>query len=430
MKPWNPGAPASPQTVNEGTTMKRRSRLSSKIAKMALVLGTTMGAFATLGAAGTAPAGASLIVGGIPIPIVGGLVNNVAPAPTISGCKADFGSVQVDASEFQFCTISNADGIFSAKIAESFSPAATTFEVLALTTSGPGSGPPFCDGTLAAGASCQIEIGFYPPKTGPLSSTLTVSATFLGSITNSTSLHLTGIGLAKVPIYGCNGGFGSETIGLVTPAQTCIFTNTSATPGVFSLFPKDGTIDPDEFAIEPQSSCTTLENATGDFTLEGDDSCTDYVEFAPVFVGSAALPINFVNVADPGFTIGSVTFAGTGTQGVIKNGPTLFQCDGQFDTYTSAGDPVVEPCELANYTGKSAVMAVAIAPFNPDFSVTSSGGTCGDLDAITLANNANCTFSVIFDPTAAGNYTGQMTLVNKTVGGGSALQLSGGTDPY
>ncbi len=131
----------------------------------------------------------------------------------------------------------------------------------------------FCPGTLAAGKSCQILIGFladadnYAPT-----AVLSINDNALGS-PQTVSLSATVINpQASLSSYGLN--FGKETVGSTSAAQTVTLTNTGTTPLVLSGLTASG-----DFTLASGTNCETGSS------LAAGAHCSIDVTFTPTAEG-------------------------------------------------------------------------------------------------------------------------------------------------
>ena len=108
------------------------------------------------------------------------LTGTGTPGYTLSGSSLSFGNLDVGASEMETLTLTNvASGPLPV-------PAFVTTGQYAVSTSG-------CGSTLAAAATCPVQVTFLPTVTGPQSGTLGVNSTSL--LYNGLSATLTGTGV-------------------------------------------------------------------------------------------------------------------------------------------------------------------------------------------------------------------------------------------
>jgi hypothetical protein len=131
-----------------------------------------------------------------------------------------------------------------------------------------------CGTTLAAGATCAINVRFRPTATGLRTGILTVTSALAGS--GSVALSGTGNGAAAA-VTPTSNNFGSVTRGQVSAPFNFTVTNTGTSAltfnatGAFTL----GGSNPNQFVLTTGGSC-----ANGQ-TLAALGSCTFSLTFAP-----------------------------------------------------------------------------------------------------------------------------------------------------
>ncbi len=201
--------------------------------------------------------------------------------------------------------------------------------------------------------------------------------------------------------------FAAQTVGTQSAAQTLTVTNT----GTLALQLVSGT-----FTGTNTSDFSFTTNCP--FSLAVGASCTANITFKPSAAGTrTATFLATDNAAD---SPQSISLSGTGTvttaPAVSLSASSLTFANQAVNT-TSAAQGVT----LTN-TGTAALTISSIAASAP-FSQTN---TCPTSPS-TLAANGNCTISVKFSPTVAGNQSGSVTISDNAAGSPHQIGLTGTT---
>jgi hypothetical protein len=151
-----------------------------------------------------------------------------------------------------------------------------------------------CSTSLAAGASCTMNIGFEPNLMGPRSATLTVA---IGSV--SVTAALSGTGVPSLTLSPTSRDFGSVAVGQQSPGTVFTLTNISLIPVSFTV--GRGGTNPLDF---PQQGGTCAGS------LAAGASCTMNVFFEPNQVGARSATLNVDNTV--GSSVQRVTAGLTG----------------------------------------------------------------------------------------------------------------------
>ena len=156
-----------------------------------------------------------------------------------------------------------------------------------------------CGSTVAAGASCTINIAFRPKSPGALSSIIYVNDNAAG---NEQGVKVGGTGVAAplVTLSPASLSFPSTTVGTTSSTQTVTLTNSGYATLNISYLSLQGA-DPSSFSI-PSRTCGS--------TLAVSASCTFNVAFKPQAKGalSATVAIHDNAVSSPQ----GVAVSGTG----------------------------------------------------------------------------------------------------------------------
>ena len=255
-----------------------------------------------------------------------------------------------------------------------------------------------CPTSIAAGATCTINVTFTPTASGNRFGSVTITDNAAGS---PQSITLSGIGnptpQASVSVPSL--GFANQSIGSTSAAQTVTLTNSGAA-----------------------SLSVTSIIAAGDFSetntcgsiLSASTSCTINVTFTPTAagprIGSLTITDNTGGIAG---STQAVALTGTGQAvPVVSLSTSTLTFVVQSIGATSAAQPVT----LTN-TGSAALVITSVAA-SGDFA---QANTC----PASLAAGANCTINVTFTPTVSGNRFGSVTITDNAASATQTISLSG-----
>lgn len=151
-----------------------------------------------------------------------------------------------------------------------------------------------CKSTLAAGASCKINVTYTPVATGIFYGNLEVVD---DDPSSPQTVRLRGIG-TQVSLSPSSLNFGNQTVNTTSPPQTVVMKNTGSDPlnlGNFTASPN----------YAQTNNCGTA--------LAGNASCTINVTFTPTQTGS--LPGTITVVDNDGTSPQAIRLSGTGVAG-------------------------------------------------------------------------------------------------------------------
>ena len=259
-------------------------------------------------------------------------------------------------------------------------------------------GSPACATTLAAGASCVINVAFAPTAATPYSASLTIVDSASGS---PHSVTLTGTGTPPMPALGITPAsltFAARTVGTTSTAQTITVTNNG--PGTLNIAAIAVSGD---YAFT--SACPTA--------LAQGATCTIDVTFTPVAEGTRIGSLTITSNASG--SPHAVTLSGTGQPaavGVLEASPSPVTFDPQALNTPSA------PQLLTLHNAGTATVNRGPPSVDGDFKLLT--GT--DADTAThnqtctaaLAPGASCSLALVFTPTALGTRSGLISLPNDT----------------
>jgi hypothetical protein len=171
-----------------------------------------------------------------------------------------------------------------------------------IATSGDFSQTNTCGSSIAAGASCTVNVTFTPAAAGSRTGNLTITAS---GITNT--VPLSGTGVAPGPILSTNPTsltFAGTVVGTSAAAQTVTVTNTGTTTATVSGVSASGD-------FSQTNNCASL--AVG-------ASCTMAVRFTPTTSGARTGAVTITSNANNSPTTISLSGTGTGTDTNIALG--------------------------------------------------------------------------------------------------------------
>jgi hypothetical protein len=270
-------------------------------------------------------------------------------------------------------------------------------------------------GTVAAGSSCTISVGFTPSAAGARSANLVVTHNAAGG---QSTTSLAGTGVALSPVIGLSPttlSF-SQTVATTSADQTVTVSNTGTAPLAISALTLGGA-QAAEFHISAGGTCSV----GGSVAVSS--SCTIKLAFTPTATGArnATLTITHNATGSPS----TVTLNGTGTavpQPTISLNATTKTFTSQTVGTTSAAQSVTVTNSGAASLHFSGFTLTGTAA--GDFS---TGGTCSTASPLAVAGT--CTVTVTFAPTATGARSATLTIASDASNGNAAVTLSGTATP-
>ena len=376
----NPGT--SPQTISisfSTTEFARPSAAAGGTCSSSVAAGASCTINVTFSPTTAGPRPATLTVTGVGSVSLSG--TGFIPPPTLSPTSLTFGSQNVGTTSAAQTVTLNNPGIAAQPISISFST--TEFARPG------GSAGGTCASSVAAGASCTINVTFRPAATGSRTATFTVAG--VGSV----SLSGTGITPPPPTLSPASLTFGSQNVGTTSAAQTVTLNN----PGIAAQ-PISIAFSTTEFARPAGFAGGTCASS-----VAAGASCTINVTFRPAATGLRTATLTVAGV-------GSVSLNGTGITPPPTLSPTSLTFGSQNVGTTSAAQTVT-----LNNPG-AAAQPVSISFSTTEFAQPSgaAGGSCGN----SVAAGASCTINVTFTPAATGLRTATLT-----VAGVGNVSLSG-----
>ncbi len=240
-----------------------------------------------------------------------------------------------------------------------------------------------CGSSLAAAASCSVQVTFQPTGAGDRPGTLSVAA---GSQHVVAELDGTGTAPASLSLSPASLSFGSIVVGATSSAQTATLSNTGSLSAQLELPVVTG-----DYQLTSNSCGGTL--AAG-------ASCTLQLSFAPTAAGNR-----------PG-SLAISTVGGTSTAALALNGtgtapPSLVLTPTAL-TFAATAQGAAAPVQnLTVANVGTATIHLSPITISGDFSITSDSCT-----GVPLNPNYSCTLSVTFKPAAGGARTGLLTVAD------------------
>ena len=259
--------------------------------------------------------------------------------------------------------------------------------LLSLSTSGGYSQTNSCGSSVAAGASCTINVSFSPTVPGATPGALTV----VDNVASSPQVvSFTGTGAAPLTFTPASLAFGTAAVGTTSAAKTVTLTNNLST--LLNLgFSATGNYNVAGSGTKPCGA-----------TLAAKATCTLSATFQPTANGAIAGALLLTN--NVAYSPQTVALSGTGSGGGIASltfAPASLTFAAQLVGTTSAA-------KAATVTNSSA-SAVTINSLSAAGNYTAAGsGTtpCGG----SLAAGAKCTFTVTFTPSMNGTVKGSVSI--------------------
>lgn len=301
-----------------------------------------------------------------------------AALPTLSPTSLSFGSqVTSTTSAAKTTTLTNR--------------LTTTLSITSITVSGDYAQTNNCGISLAAGASCTINVTFTPTATGTRSGTLTVTH----SASNSPqTVSLTGTGIAPVTLSPTSLAFGTQQVSTTSAARTITVQNNQSVSLSISSITVSG-----DYA--QTNTCGTSVGAGA--------SCTINVTFTPTATGvrSGTLRVNDNASNSPQ----SASLSGTGFLPVTTN-PTSLAFGNEVVSTTST----VKTVTVTN--NQTVALNISSIAVSASYAQTNN---CGS----SLAAGAGCTINVTFTPTSTGSKPGTLTITDDANTSPQTIALSG-----
>ena len=260
-----------------------------------------------------------------------------------------------------------------------------TLTVASIVASGDFAEKDNCNGSVAAGGSCTINVTFTPTQTGTRTGTLTVTDNSGGVDGSQQTASLTGTGIdAKASVSPSSLAFGKQVINTTSATKEVTLTSTGTTD-----------LKNVSFTITGGNAGDFAETSNCPATLVPGAKCEINVTFTPSVLGaeSATLDVND-NAPDSPQT---VALSGTGAAPVTLMPASFNFGPVEINTTSDPQDFTLENNQTVALSISSITLSV------PNFAETDNcnGG---------LAAKSSCTISVKFAPTGFGKVTGTLTV--------------------
>jgi hypothetical protein len=262
-----------------------------------------------------------------------------------------------------------------------------------------------CTGTLAASASCTMQLAFSPTAAGARSGTLSITH---NGLTTAVPIALSGTGAAApAPVISLDAtsfDFGGQTVGTPSAVRTLTVTNSGTAALNFSAIGVSGAAAAD-FSATGGCAVGTPVAAGG--------SCPLSLRFTPTTTGARGATLTIASDAANGAA--SVSLAGTG-QAAATPQASLAPTSLAFGSVTVGSSSSVQTVTLTN--GGSAALSITAIGASGPFSATHACGA-------SLAAGASCPISVVFTPTGSGPASGSLSVTSNANGSPHSAGLAG-----
>jgi hypothetical protein len=269
-----------------------------------------------------------------------------------------------------------------------------------------------CGATVAAGASCTIDVNFTPQSGGVIQGSLNFTDS-AGDSPQPVSLSGTGISGPFVSFSPTSLAFGPETVENTSPPQTVTITNTGTsllTIGSVNAITLGNTNNQQDFSIT-QETCISGSIPVGQsctVTLTWTNLSTSLPEAGQLIVQDNAPGGQQIVGLVGGITISTISVS----QNALAFG-------NQVVNTTSAVKTIV-----INNTGTALVTIPSIV-VPAGFAETDNCISSGGLVPTTSSGQTSCTINVTFTPTSATTFGGVLTIGDSAQGNPHTVTLSG-----
>lgn len=273
-----------------------------------------------------------------------------------------------------------------------------------------------CGNTLAAKASCTVQLSFTPTGTGPATGSLSLTSNASGS---PHSVALTGSGVPVAPQLAWTPAasalnFGSGTVGAALASQTLTLANQGPGSASITELHLAGSNAAD-FMIDGSSSC----QAGG--SLDAGSSCSVVVGFVP---GGAGARNASLSVVSDGNAPGNIALAGTG---VAAPAPVLSLSSQalSFVRTPSATSGPSQVLTIAN-SGNADLQVTALTLAPAGFALAAGGNNACAAAPFTLTAGAQCELTISWN-SSTGTEQGSLTVASNATGSPATVTLSAGS---
>jgi hypothetical protein len=267
----------------------------------------------------------------------------------------------------------------------------TALSIFSISAAGDFSQTNNCGSSLAAGASCTVNVVFAPTTTGSRTGTLTIT----NSASNSPqTASLSGTGVVQAAATPGSLAFGSQAVATPSNSKAVTLTNNLGTALSVSSIAATGD-------FSQTNTCGTSLAAAG--------ICTVNVTFTPTTTGARTGTLTITDSANNNPQ--TVSLTGTGLLQAAVAPATL-----AFGNQAAGTSSVAKTFTLANNLGRVLVITSIVA--SGDYSQTNTCGT-------SVAAGGTCTVSVVFTPTTTGSRTGTVVVTDSANNNPQSVALTG-----
>ncbi len=275
--------------------------------------------------------------------------------------------------------------------------APTTTGDFSISSASTGGAP--CTGTLAATASCFIEVAYMPTATGPETGTLTLQ---------------TSVQTVVAPLAG----FGAPDPGLSLTPSALIFNNVPGATATQQTITLKNTGTATLQIATPSVTTPSFTPATTCATLTPAATCTITMTFTPGTANAAdtlTIPVTSSLTGAATYTVPL-----TGSYTADNSGLQIIPAQADFGPQSTGSPGLTRQFTINNLTAKSLTLALAL----PRQFILSSA------PCATLAPNASCNFSVTFLPLTNGAITGTLFAQATPADGSASFTSLGYVEGY
>ena len=262
-----------------------------------------------------------------------------------------------------------------------------------------------CGSSLAAAASCTVNVNFKPAISGSITGSLAISDSAPDS---PQTVSLSGTGSLPLSLSVATLAFGSETVGKTSTAKTVTLTNNQSTTLSFA------------FSASGNYS-TSSSGTTCGASLASKAKCNIAVAFTPTANGSINGAVTITD--STGFSPQLIGLSGTGTGGAtapLTFTPTTLT----FTTQAVGTISAAKSLTVKNNSPNSLTLTTISA--TGDFSALGTG-TKPCVANLLLAASATCTLNVTFSPAlgSSGSINGGVVITDSATVNQQILDTKG-----
>ena len=271
---------------------------------------------------------------------------------------------------------------------------------------------PINPATLPAGNACSINATFSPSAVGSRTASIAVTDNATGS---PQSISLTGTG--RTPVKSLSFSPSPVTFGTVNTGSNSAVSLTVTSSGNTAVTLTSIAISGVNAA---DYSITSNNCPSSPATLAAGNACSVQITFAPSAAGTRTASINFTDDA-----VGSPQSVAISGIGQVLTFTLSFSPSSLTFAAQNLGTSSAAQGVTVSNTGNSAITfsGFVLTGANPaEYSI--SANSCPSSPA-TLAASNNCSFSIVFTPSAAGTRTASVSITDTATGSPQTVGLSG-----